>query len=297
MSKTLYEELLSSNNDKIFNQAFRAKEFLDQSEIFNIDNVAKYLIETSSQENWDLSVDFPNIAPPFDNFFMEYTIPPKINNEGTVTDHPLAGTQVGLLFISNSEKPPSLSPLRWVYNVSIFHKNKQFFVQLPFVAIGFVDNSGKALSYSKEFNKYTIIQYASNEDAKIFNVNHVVDIFQGYAFPAFLAISFLHCKNVTIINNQPIHGKRDRHKKRSLVTYKTLEIEPMKQILRTEGRSEETGLKLALHICRGHFKDYREGRGLFGRYKDIYWWDSQVRGNLSEGIVDKDYQINAPDSG
>ena len=77
------------------------------------------------------------------------------------------------------------------------------------------------------------------------------------------------------------------------VRYHVLEIEPLKRILRTEGKSEETGLKRALHICRGHFKDYRE-HGLFGKFKDIYWWDSQVRGNLSEGIVNKDYSVDAP---
>ena len=68
----------------------------------------------------------------------------------------------------------------------------------------------------------------------------------------------------------------------------------MKKVLREEGKSEETGLKHALHICRGHFKDYRDGKGLFGRYKDIYWWESQVRGNGEHGVVLKDYNVNEP---
>ena len=66
----------------------------------------------------------------------------------------------------------------------------------------------------------------------------------------------------------------------------------MKQILRTEGQSQSTGIKQGLHICRGHFKDYTRGRGLFGRFKGLYWWDSQVRGTAEKGIVVKDYRVS-----
>jgi hypothetical protein len=41
---------------------------------------------------------------------------------------------------------------------------------------------------------------------------------------------------------------------------------------------------------RGHFKDYSV-KGLFGRYKGVYWWDSQVRGEVNGGVVDKDYRV------
>ena len=38
----------------------------------------------------------------------------------------------------------------------------------------------------------------------------------------------------------------------------------------------------ALHFVRGHFKDYSV-KGLFGKYKKVYWWDSQVRGEVMWG--------------
>ena len=41
---------------------------------------------------------------------------------------------------------------------------------------------------------------------------------------------------------------------------------------------------------RGHFKDYSV-KGLFGKYKKVYWWDSQVRGEVIGGVVDKDYRV------
>ena len=38
----------------------------------------------------------------------------------------------------------------------------------------------------------------------------------------------------------------------------------------------------AMHICRGHFKDYRQGKGLFGRYHQLVWQPAIVRGSKSE---------------
>jgi len=114
---------------------------------------------------------------------------------------------------------------------------------------------------------------------------------------AMLAVSFLHCKNVVIIKNEPKKPKKMRSKRgessERVPTFHTLDIRPLRDILRKEGQVETTGLKRAVHICRGHFKDYRAGGGLFGRYKDVFWWDSQVRGGGEDkgGEPDKDYNI------
>lgn len=113
---------------------------------------------------------------------------------------------------------------------------------------------------------------------------------------ALLTISFMHCKNVVQRVVAPPPRLSKRHKERHgrlLFSYRVLEIEPMKQVLRAEGRSEEVGLAKALHICRGHFKDYRE-RGLFGRNKGLYWWDQHVRGSIEAGVAAKDYEVKAP---
>ena len=52
-----------------------------------------------------------------------------------------------------------------------------------------------------------------------------------------------------------------------------------------------------MHICRGHFKDFREGTGLFGKLKGMYWWNQQLRGAPEFGVCDKDYQIEPVQSG
>jgi hypothetical protein len=99
--------------------------------------------------------------------------------------------------------------------------------------------------------------------------------------PLYLAVSFLHCRNVRI-EEHPVDQKLvKRTRERYGITpasYKTLVIEPLKQILKGEGRSGEVGLAKAMHICRGHFRDYREGRGLFGKYHQLVWTPATVRG-------------------
>jgi hypothetical protein len=114
--------------------------------------------------------------------------------------------------------------------------------------------------------------------------------------PFLLATSFLHCKNVSLIENSPPEKINYNHRieyGRDLIKYKTLQIEPLKKILHHEGGVSRHGLAKALHICRGHFKDYRE-HGLFGKYQGMFWWENYIRGSRERGIVIKDYQINAP---
>jgi hypothetical protein len=110
-----------------------------------------------------------------------------------------------------------------------------------------------------------------------------------------VSISFMHCKNVKLIDNEiliKLQKARQKRNKLPLVKHYTLEISPVKKLLREQGNIEKTGIKQALHICRGHFKDYRDGRGLFGKYQGLYWWEDQVRGNIENGKIIKDYKVN-----
>lgn len=113
--------------------------------------------------------------------------------------------------------------------------------------------------------------------------------------PALLAICFMHCKNVRHVEHKPklASGKGWKQTTSPKLTYYTLEIDPMKETLRREGNVETVGLAKALHICRGHFKDYRAS-GLFGKIKGIFWWGPALRGTPEAGTVVKDYAVEAP---
>jgi hypothetical protein len=112
-----------------------------------------------------------------------------------------------------------------------------------------------------------------------------------------IASAFMSCKNVTLIENQPPrHERRQRERERKppLTKYYTLNIEPMKKILRTEGKSEEVGLKKALHICRGHFAHYMPDKPLFGKVSGRFWIPAHVRGSAEAGEIKKDYRVLSP---
>jgi hypothetical protein len=137
--------------------------------------------------------------------------------------------------------------------------------------------------------------------------------FAPFAFTGLLTLSFLHCKNVSLDRKEDAperaprkyltNAQRRRLKKQQqllkrptpspdpAITYHVLNIEPMKTVLRTEGQVEKQGLKRALHICRGHFAHYEQGKGLFGKYHGTYWRASHVRGSTEQGVRVKDYRV------
>jgi hypothetical protein len=110
-----------------------------------------------------------------------------------------------------------------------------------------------------------------------------------------LAVSFLHCKNVTLVDHAvdaPLAKKWKARHGFSPTPYHTLVIEPLKAILRGQGGAGQgTGLAKAMHICRGHFADYREGRGLFGKYKQVVWIPSMVRGTKGKAAPPREMEI------
>lgn len=108
-----------------------------------------------------------------------------------------------------------------------------------------------------------------------------------------LAFSFANCRNVRRVCEEvdpKLRKARERRGKPAVLRTYTLRIDPMREILDREGQRKEKGLAHALHICRGHFKNYDE-RPLFGRVKGRFWWPSHVRGDIKQGAVVKDYEI------
>ena len=122
----------------------------------------------------------------------------------------------------------------------------------------------------------------------------------AYLFSALLSVSFMHCKNVNIVDNEPPPALSKRHIRRHgrpLVRYKTLDVDPMRRVLQRDGHADSVGLRPAFHICRGHFKTFHPDAPLFGRITGTYWWADHVRGDSTVGTVDKDYRIRIAEEG
>jgi len=106
-------------------------------------------------------------------------------------------------------------------------------------------------------------------------------------------LNILDCRNIETIDNPPpekLNKKRIKSGKQPIFTYKTLAIKPT-------GKQQQSIPKHLwenrIHLCRGHFKTYTEDAPLFGRYTGRYWWQPSVRGRNKEGVVMKDYKVEA----
>lgn len=269
-------------------------EVLKDAKVFVIDNVAQYYFEVTEQDFFDISSDFPNIAPVYESMFFEYSLPEFVRHKGFIEKSTIPVSlrkyiRSGLLI--HSEKTSdgwTMTGLPFMRTDSK-HIGRLFAFSIKIEKDGSVIDSDKALTVYYDDGHTDLLRRLGKK--------RIVDMIAQFMHPALMALSFMHCKNVEIIsNNPPIKLSRKNIKEygRPLVTYKTLSIEPLKQILRSEGDADNTGVKQALHICRGHFKDFSKGDGLFGKYKGLYWWSSHIRGDSSRGVVVKDYSINAP---
>lgn len=125
----------------------------------------------------------------------------------------------------------------------------------------------------------------------------LLNLTRTHLAPLFLAVAFMHCKNVAQREVEQSSFERQVWRKkhgRPLVRYHVLDIDPMRKVLDSEGGAREAGLKKALHICRGHFATYTPDAPLFGRVTGTFWKPQHVRGNAKHGAVVKDYNVKAP---
>lgn len=117
--------------------------------------------------------------------------------------------------------------------------------------------------------------------------------------PLMLAISFMHCKNVERVPNYPSVKVNKRRVARNLPPFNkfyTLEIEPMKKIIQQavasyRGLKGASGIEMALHSVKGHFKTYTPAKPLLGHAVGTWFWAGITRGSKKRGAVKKEYEV------
>ena len=241
-------------------------------------NVADYYYKDTGQEDWDLVEHFPNLAPPWPQFWVEYAMPNQIHSDkrgDTDMRGYIQDGHVGMLITGLDREDVESQGLpdgcRWILWIEIFLNYGKFKpgIEGPHGSIFLaIDQRGALLERP----------WMQSLASPIYN--EIMRSLITWTHPALLAITFLHCKNVTVVENtvdKPLAKKYHARTGQWPAKYKTLVIEPLKQVLRKEGGSEKHGLQRALRICRGHFSDYREGRGLFGKYKQLVWYPMRVK--------------------
>jgi hypothetical protein len=258
-----------------------------------IDNVADYYYRGTDQEYWDLGRDFPNMAPPYQMFWTEHKLPHTIRSgEFGNTECEFIGKDArsGVFWVAvdradwprHEDLPETV---RWVLTAEMFidYDAHGKLIEGPTGTMGLMVDSEGTLVGTPMMKCYSGGQH-----------EEVLKGFITWLHPALLAVSFLHCRNVKVIDNETPAPLAKKYHARTGVwprPFHTLEIDPLRQILKTQGNAQANGLAKAMHICRGHFKDYREGRGLFGKYHQIVWQPSVVRGTQGKEAGHREVRI------
>jgi len=287
--------------------------------IFNIQNVCDY-VYSMPQEYFELT-DCISFMPPFRNTWFEFNRPKQSNFEGKIIKYePEYWGRIGYSMINATEEIKKISSdLSFLFMlkqedklklISIINdEDTHIFTWSTFIEVGhdiiylgnillICDKNGRFITFYTSDKKPVIpVRFSDYIIEKIgdsITPATALSTITGGCFAVFImAFNFLHCKNVeAVINKIPPKLVKSRQKKNKPFferTY-TLQIKQIKKYL-SEANDKGTGIKKALHICRGHFKTFTESKPLFGRHVGTYWWNDQVKGNQEIGRIIKDYKI------
>jgi hypothetical protein len=270
----------------------RFKAAVSSARVVIADNVAVYAEHT--KEKWKFT-DFPNVMPPFNNMFIEWNSQ-QVASSRTPFDerdgHPL---QIGWSIATDEIAGANRNAYLW----RIYGDTGDSFFQLngnktPKWIIACTCFFTRANGLPAHLPVH--VAWAAGQFGELLAINghgNSIEV-APIMVPALLTISLMHCKNVARRDATDTEGPSDKWLRRTRqpkLRYHVLDIEPMKQVLRTEGGIEHNGLKKALHICRGHFATYTNDAPLFGKHTGTFWKPQHVRGDTKLGEVVKDYRV------
>lgn len=260
---------------------------LNKAVFLKCQNVADYLLMENEKEVFDFEKDFSNIAPPWENFVIEWKFPKYVySKELGKTPTPIGfDCNIFNLVITNPKIPSSIpKETKWMLNSLVFTEIND---ELFFMGIGLIciNEQGKIIIRNEGKDNSTMA-FAAYEGKKEY-----LKFYIEARLIHLMAITFCHCKNIEKVINQIPDGivkKRKKNNKFPINKYYTLKIGNI------SGKkcSEDKGLwNNSLHICRGHFRTYTDDAPLFGKYHGTYWVPMHLKGSEEIGTVKKDYKI------
>jgi hypothetical protein len=286
---------------------FRQVPFFFGSPVILADNVADYVWSNKKSIH---RKEFPNVAPPFERMFVEFSVP--IKEGGRLSPFGFAVTAYDL--DSNPDyrqlrTPPNIDGAR--FNMDVIQEAKWSCVAQVFLdpEMGaknhgeyewryYVSPTGKMMNLSLDVETCVL----SRKSGVYEQSNDLIDRLMNSMFDTVLmTTTFMHSKNIELVEQIPpakLSRKAEKRYGQALTRYCVIKVNPMRTLKRSTGETDiEVGKSQSsrpMSIVRGHFKDFRDGKGLFGKYKDIYWWDQHVIGDSEIGVIEKDYKVIAP---
>jgi len=119
------------------------------------------------------------------------------------------------------------------------------------------------------------------------------DTFNGHFAPAWLAIAWMNCKNLTLaIHTTSSKVARKRRKRGSFVgmDYRRIVVDSAysKRWEKSSGVAANR-----FHTVRGHLATYTPEKPMFGKYVGTFWKPSHVRGDADLGRINHEYHVTS----
>lgn len=261
---------------------------------FNV-QVASELYWQGKQNDYSLDSDFGSFRLPYPTMWLEWEIPRMVTVQGKSREMPRrtlvgcllthgytgrSGTEVrfgsgddpsGIQALICVADPDPATPVRFIPAMSQFRITPEG---------AYVDGSLLTV-YDKSFSES--------------KAREMAEMIQTHQHVAYLALTLIHCRNVTTRKAGDIGLRRSGAEKRRgapRIEYHTIVLPGMPVEREKDRRARKpTRDLMAVHRVRGHFKTFTADAPLLGQHVGTYWWGWQVRGSTKNGMVVSDYEM------
>jgi hypothetical protein len=256
-----------------------------------------YMIDNDSGEAfWR---DLKCLVPPHQKFFIEWDQPRIPNTK-----------RMGMLFVACApEQAEGISreiigagAKSTPEKIAEFRKDAR--CRWIYLTMDFLEFKDAAVHISALRGPYHVGVISVAEDGSLLNfwMSHGSVISQDESLQvaaaslvAWTTLAMMNCANIDTVEHrapEAFQKARVRSGKKPLVSYHTVRVDLDKtpQAIAAESLPGD-GTTPRRHKKRGHMKDYRGGKGLFGRYKGVWYWGPALAGSAEKGVIVADYEV------
>ncbi len=239
---------------------------------FEVSNISHYYFQVNPKEFWDLNTDFPNLAPPYDQFWIEYELPDYSysKEEGVTMFDQRYKVRLGFFFYC------SRTPEGWRILVSEFAWTEK----RPFQV-----EDTHSIFMLKLDNEGEYIENTFRHGTKKGQVNAEVSHYP--IDPCLLTLSLMNHNSrvVTVARSEALKKKDVQRGKPRVNDFKLIQVIPAEEVKKTARRatiSPEQVAGINFRLCldrRGNWASYgpKYGKGLlFGKYEGRFWRPDKV---------------------
>ncbi len=258
---------------------------------FEISNVADWFWQ-DDQEVFDI-LDFPNMSPPYDDFWMEHLTPRTIRSSERSIDNRdkvRVGHRTGCrLMYAETDGGWRLEMFLYDGHKRIGVNGGDTIAQLDLDADGkLISGDGFRISLAPRYRQIPKDQ------------QELLGRSASQAFkPFLLAICFMHIRNHIIVDHQIPTSKKQRQRllRRGQTPeptiVKTILIEPMKTRVQRHSGPPGKPTDRTVEKRRGHWKTYTADRPLFGRadLAGTWYWTPITPPGEQNPLTDPEYKI------